>query len=355
MAQTRRSPRKPPAARRSAPPPDRNASVNDVPSRTVSWLLEENQPAIRYRTLTELLGRPASDPEVLQSRAQIPTTGWAAEILARRTPGSGWSDAGSPYRPKYVSTNWMMLVLSDLGLNRSDPAVRDACEYWLDEMPASNGGVGGNSKGNQHYCVAANMARALMRLGYTDDPRIRRTLEWLVETADPKGGWSCFGLSRNLDSWEALSAFAAYPRAKWTASMRECVARGAEFFLERELHRQGSRYAPWYRTHYPVHYYYDLLVGLDFMTQLGYGADPRMEYAFRWLESRRRRDGAWNLDAVHPDVGPTMRRWFSRHPSQQPIPFALETVGRPSKMVTLAALKALAAADRAAGPVGAAP
>jgi hypothetical protein len=324
--------------------------VQDERSRTISWLLEENQPGIRYRTLTELLGRPESDPEVRATLARIPTTGWAAEILARRTPGAGWSDAGSPYRPKYVSTNWMMLILSDLGLRRSNPSVRDACEYWLDEMSASNGGVGGNSKGTQHYCVAANMARALMRLGYTDDPRIRRTLEWLVEIADPKGGWSCFGFSRNLDSWEALSAFAAYPRAKWTASMRACVEKGAEFFLERELHRQGSRYAPWYRTHYPVHYYYDLLVGLDFMTRLGYARDPRMVYALRWLESRRRPDGAWNLDAVHPDVGPTRRQWFARHPSQQPIPFALEAVGRPSKMITLTALKALDQVDRIRGP-----
>jgi hypothetical protein len=129
--------------------------------------------------------------------------------------------------------------------------------------------------------------------------------------------------------------------------MRECVEKGAEYFLSRELHHQGTRYAPWYRTHYPVHYYYDLLVGLDFMTALGYGGDPRMRYATEWLRSRRRPDGVWNLDAVHPDVGSAMRRYYRDHPSDRPIPFALETVGRPSKMVTLTAMKVLAAIDRA--------
>ncbi|HYA70663.1 MAG TPA: prenyltransferase/squalene oxidase repeat-containing protein, partial [Thermoplasmata archaeon] len=270
------------------------------------------------------------------------------DILARRTPGGGWSDGSSPYRPKYVSTNWMMLVLSDLGLSRSEPSVRDACEYWMERMAAKNGGLGGNSKGTPHYCVAANMARAVTRMGYADDPRVRATLDWLVEIADPKGGWSCFGLSRNLDSWEAMSAFAAYPRSQWTSGMRECVGKGAEYFLSRELHQQGTRYAPWYRTHYPVHYYYDLLVGLDFMTELGYGGDSRIRYAAEWLRSRRRPDGAWNLDAVHPDVGSAMRRYLATHPSQRPIPFALETVGRPSKIVTLTAMKALAAIDHAA-------
>ena len=297
-------------------------------------------------TLTELLGRPEGDPEVRAARARIPATGWAAEILARRTPGAGWSDSGSPYRPKYVSTNWMMLVLSDLGVTRDDPGVRDACEYWMERMDAKGGRLGGLAHGSPHYCVAANMARALSRLGYADDARVRATLDWLVETADPKGGWSCFGLSRNLDSWEAMSTFAAYPRSKWTSEMRSCVAKGAEYFLSRELHRQGARYPPWYRTHYPVHYYYDLLVGIDFMTRLGYASDPRMGYALSWLRSRRRPDGTWNLDAVHPDVGPTMRRWFAAHPGQRPIPLALESVGRPSKMVTLTALAALREIDR---------
>jgi len=315
----------------------------------IAWLLEEDQPGIRLRTLTELLGRPSSDAEVRAARNQAASVGWPAEILARRTPGAGWSDGTSPYRPKYVSTNWMMLILSDLGVTREHPAVEDACEYWMERMAAKNGGVGGNSKGNQHYCLAANMARALIRFGYTDDSRVRATLDWLVGIADPKGGWSCFGLSRNLDSWEAMSAFAAYPRTKWSPEMRSCVEKAAEYFLSRELHRQGARYPPWYRTHYPVHYYYDLLVGLDFMTRLGYANDPRLGYAASWLRSRRRADGTWNLDAVHPDVGPAMRRWLAAHPSQRPIPFALETVGRPSKMVTLTALRALGEVDRALG------
>jgi hypothetical protein len=47
------------------------------------------------------------------------------------------------------------------------------------------------------------------------------------------------------------------------------VERSAEYYLERELHIQGERYEPWYRFHWPVHYYYDLLVGLDCLTALG--------------------------------------------------------------------------------------
>ena len=98
---------------------------------------------------------------------------------------------------------------------------------------------------------------------------MRKALEWLVLTAHPKGGWTCGNNQAapaqgwTLDSWEPLSAFAAYPKSRWTKSMKECVEKGAEFYLEKELHRQGERYEPWYRFHWPVHYHYDLLVGLE--------------------------------------------------------------------------------------------
>jgi hypothetical protein len=296
---------------------------------------------MRYRALTELEGRSPEDGEALEAKRRIPTVGWVADLLAERQPGGWWVAPESLYRPKYLATNWRMLVLSDLGADRSMPAVRASCELWMERFALRGGGVGGNSKGTGHHCVVGNMTRALIRLGYGEDERIRRSLEWLVETADPKGGWSCFGRGRNLDSWEGLSAFAAYPRPKWTAPMQRCVEAAAEFFLQRELHRQGSRYAPWYRFHYPIHYYYDLLVGLELLTSLGYTDDPRLGVARALLRSKRRRDGRWNLDAVHPDVEGPIARWFDSHPKDRPTPFALEEAGRPSKMITLTALRIL--------------
>lgn len=308
----------------------------------VAWLLDPSQPAVRYRALTELVGLPESEPSVREARADIPRRGWAAEILAARDPGGWWVQSQDLYRPKYTSTHWRLLVLSDLGLTRANEAIASSCELWMRGTPMRNGGVGGNRAGTGHYCVVANMARALLRFGHEDDPRVLRSLEWLVEQADPKGGWSCFGRGRNLDSWEALAAFAAYPKRRWTRAMTEAVERGAEFYLERALHRQGGRYDPWFRFHYPTHYYYDLLVGLDMLTRLGYAKDPRLGVALEHLRRRRRRDGRWNLDAIHPDVDGGMARWYEAHPKDRPVPFGLETVGAPSRMITLTARCVLA-------------
>ena len=311
----------------------------------VDWLLEDDQPSIRYRTLVELEGRRPQEPELRKLRRSIPRRGWVAEILSTRRRGGWWCSRDSLYRPKYVATNWQMLVLSDLGVDRSVPAVRTSAELWMRTFAARGGGLGGNSLGRAHHCIAGNMARALIHLGYADDRRVARTIDWLVESADPKGGWSCFGNGRNLDSWEGLSALAVYRRSRWSPRLRQCVERGAEFFLERQLSRQGGRYAPWFRTHYPVHYYYDLLVGLEILTTLGYADDRRLRPAADWLRRRRRPDGRWNLDAVHPDVEGPIARWFASHPGQRPQPLALETVGQASKMITLRSLLVLARLD----------
>ncbi|HEV2429681.1 MAG TPA: hypothetical protein VGV64_07565, partial [Thermoplasmata archaeon] len=205
----------------------------------------------------------------------------------------------------------------------------------------------GFGKGKGHHCYTANMARALVRLGYEDDPRVRKTLEWIARTAHPKGGWTCRfstdgpATSRSLDAWEGLSAFVAFPRSKWTAAMRECVERGAEYYLERELHIQGDRYEPWYRFHWPTHYYYDLLIGLDCLTALGYADDHRLRFALELLRKKRRADGRWNLDAHQPDPDPESARWYAQNPEKRPTPLALGAEGQPSKMITLRALLVL--------------
>ncbi len=309
--------------------------------KAVQWLLEEDQPAVRYLALTQLLDRPEHDPEVQSAREMIPKMGWAADILADQKPGGWWVSEEGLYRPKYLSTNWMLLILSDLGITKEDPRVRKSCELWIDGFAKGDGGFGMNGAKASELCIVGNTARALVKFGYADHPRVGSAFEWLARTRNKNGGWSCWGSGRNLDSWEGMSAFAVYPRERWTEGMKRAVELAAEFYLQRELHKQGDHYEPWYRFHYPVHYYYDLLVGLDFMTALGYGGDPRLLHAVTHLKKKRRPDGRWNLDAVHPDLDGKVAEWYTTHPKRAPTPFGLENPGEPSKMITFRAMVVL--------------
>jgi hypothetical protein len=104
----------------------------------------------------------------------------------------------------------------------------------------------------------------------------------------------------------------------------------------------GARYPPWFRIHYPNHYYYDLLVGLRILTQLGYGSESRLGPALRWLRRKRRSDGTWAIDAVPPDFDRSLTDY--RY-DEFLYPMILEPVGEPSQWATVDALSVLALVD----------
>ncbi|HVC27373.1 MAG TPA: prenyltransferase/squalene oxidase repeat-containing protein [Nitrososphaerales archaeon] len=323
------------------PGPERVGETTGERGGAIDWLLEEDEPSVRYMTLTQLLGRAGKDPDVKATKKKVGFEGWAAGILAKQKPGGWWVHQENLYRPKYLSTNWMLLILSDLGLTKEDPRIRRAADLWRDRFSKADGGFGSDGASRSHLCIAGNTARALVKLGYAQDPKVKSAFEWLVKAQASNGGWSCFGSGGNLDSWEAMSAFAALPKRSWTKGIKGAVEKGAEFYLRKSMDQQGARYEPWYRFHYPVHYYYDLLVGLDFMTALGYGEDKRLAGAVKLLKEKMTPDGRWNLDAVHPDVEGGMSDWYAKHANQAPTPFALEKAARPSKMITFRAMLVL--------------
>ena len=321
----------------------------------IEWLLEKDQPSIRYLALTGLLGRKEKDPDVRRAREDIAKRGWAKDVLDEQLPSGCWVHEKSLFSPTFHATFWKLLVLSDLGLGKEDPRVDKACQLWMSRNGTRDGGFSWNAKSPRgHLCITGNTARALVKFGYVDHPKVKRAFDWFVETQAELGGWSCWNFKppyrkRTLDSWEPLSAFAVYPRQKWTKSMKLACERGAEFFLVRDLHKQGARWEQWYRFHYPVHYYYDLLVGLDFMTALGYSGDRRLAYAVSLLKGKRRQDGRWNLDANRPEDSAALKAWRKQHPHSKDLtPFVLEQAGQPSKMITLSALRVLARLGEAA-------
>jgi hypothetical protein len=302
--------------------------------QTLSWLLEENQPAVRYHTLADLMGLPENHPEVKKARSEIPRRGWASGILSRQKPGGYWESSKSLYRPKYTATNWMALVLSDLGLTKDDPRIAKTAELffkeWMDDKK--------ENIFKEEVCIVGNTARYMTRFGYYGDPRVKKLFDRLIEDQKEDGGWHCWDLANGtLDCWEAMAAFASIPKKNLSRRIKGSIERGAEFYLERKLFEEGGpKYRPWFRLHYPVHYYYDVLVGLDVITALGFGGDKRLKPALEIL-NQKRRNGTWSLERVHPD--PPSYAWGKGNRRQRANLFALEEVGSPSKWLTLTALK----------------
>jgi hypothetical protein len=323
-----------------------------VPARLRRWLLgARSDPSVRARFYTEVDGRPASDPRVRKAASQIGKTGWAAAILEDQFPDGHWVTPGSSarelYRPKYTVTNWQAIVLGDLGATKKDPRVRRTAELLLDRWSGKEGDHYADLSGRVgEICVTGNAVRTLVRFGYLDHPSVQASLDWILRNQKADGGWHCFpSRTGTLDGWEGLAAFAAIPESERDDRLRRSIERGAEFYLRRRLMDEGTaRYPPWFRIHYPNHYYYDLLVGLDVLTRLGFGGDRRLAPALRWLRSKQRSDGAWARDADHPDLDPEHGGYSFKG---LVYPMRLEPLEAPSRWVTVQALGVLARVESA--------
>src|SRR3989441_426263 len=158
----------------------------------LDWLLGEDQPSVRFLTLTQLVERPLHDPEVVAARDTIPRKGWAQEILAKQSPAGWWMSGESLYQPKYLSTNWMLLILADLGLTKADPRIKKACDLWIERFAKDDGGFSMDGSKKGHLCVTGNTTRALVQFGYADHPAVRGAFGWLVKNGDKNGGWRWF-------------------------------------------------------------------------------------------------------------------------------------------------------------------
>ncbi|HTT72884.1 MAG TPA: prenyltransferase/squalene oxidase repeat-containing protein [Thermoplasmata archaeon] len=322
-----------------------------VSPRIREWLLgPASDPSVRWRFLSEVEGRPPTDARVRAARRAIGRSGWAEGILAHQFPDGRWATPGSSdpeiYRPKYISTYWRFLVLADLGMTRADPRIRHTAELVLRRWTEKGTDLLGGPE--SEICSVGNSVRALVRYGYLDHPVVQRCIDWTVRTQKRDGGWYCFPgrSSGSIDGWEGLAALAEIPEDARDDRVRRSIERGAEFFLRHRLMDEGStRYPPWFRIHFPTHYYYDLLVGLRILTGLGYGADSRLRPALRWLLGKRRRDGTWALDADHPDLDPQHGGYvFDEGPVW---PMRLEPPGEPSRWATGEALGVLSRAGMA--------
>jgi hypothetical protein len=225
--------------------------LNDDP---LPWLLEPDpaNPGVRYFALTELLDRPADDPEVVEARHAVMSSGPVPAILAAQYPAGYWVKPGGDYSPKYRGTVWQIIFLAELGADPSDERVQQGCKYLLSHSIAASGAFSAGQRpvpsGSVH-CLNGNLVYALLHLGYADDPRVQAALDWQARAITGEGqiqyyksatagpGFACgvnLGQPCGWGATKALRALVAVPPAQRTPAVQRAVAAGAEFLLSRD-------------------------------------------------------------------------------------------------------------------------
>jgi len=157
----------------------------------IEWLLA-GEPWVVYRTLIDLLDKDEKEKAVTKARAAVAEHPLVKGIFKGLNKDGYW---GTPkdihtWWPRKNTTFWLLPVLADFGFTIEDKRIARACEYvFSTQLPF--GGFGWNPPTHAHDCHTAFLTESLAKLGFLQDPRLRKSYEWLIERQRLDGGFWC--------------------------------------------------------------------------------------------------------------------------------------------------------------------
>jgi hypothetical protein len=314
----------------------------------VPWLLEPDEcnPGVRYWVLRDLLDLPEGDPHVIAAQAEVMRSGAVPAILEAQSEAGYWAKPGAGYVPKYRGTLWSLLFLAQLGADGRDTRVSRGVDYAFGHAQTEHGAFSCNGRSDAAlYCLWGNMLRALLDLGYWEDERLDRAIDGLARCVigDDFEGYGqrgiqgphflCSANDGRPCAWGAVRALwglVRVPAPGRTPVVDRAIEACTSFLLRYDVAR--ASYPPkyqvslrWFRFGYPLGYVTDLLLNLEALTEAQCADDPRLGDAVGFVLSKQDEQGRWKME--HGYRG---KMWQD-----------IEKLGRPSKWVTLRALRVL--------------
>lgn len=304
----------------------------------VSWLLESD-PSIRWQVMRDLTDATAA--EVAAERATVATEGMGARLLALQAPDGTWG--GTAWNRGWDSTMHVLTLLREMGLDPASDQAQRAVHLVRDRVTWRGCGPK-ETEANPFFtgeiepCINGQVASAGSYFGVD----VRAIIDRLLAEQLPDGGWNCEAENGSTRSsfntticvFEALLEFErAFGDSPTVTRARR---RGQDYLLERRLMRRQSTGemierdrkggASWARFAFPPWWHYDVLRGLDYLRGAGVAPDDRVAEAIDLVLSKRDDEGRWPLEV--------------QYPGRMPIETD-EGVGRPSRWITLRALRVL--------------
>jgi hypothetical protein len=293
----------------------------------LKWLLEPDNPGVRYLTMRDLLDMEENDPEFKAARQNAHTKGPIAEVLDSMHLDGYWVKPGPGYTKKYRSSVWALILLAQMGAQvNQDERISRACSYLLDHAltPEGQFSINGTPSGTID-CLQGNLCWALLELGY-EDSRLDKAFEWMARTVTGEGmapktdkeamrryyAYQCgplFACGPNGNqscAWGAtkvMLAFGKLEEAQRTPLINDAIQQGIDFFFKTDpvnadwptrLGDKPSR--NWWKFGFPVFYVTDLLQVAEALVGLGYGKDPHLAKTIALIQEKQDEHGRWLLE-----------------------------------------------------------
>ncbi len=309
-----------------------------IPTDVLEWLLQSDNPPVRYLTLTNLLRKPPESAEVRNARARLMDYSVTQEIL--RHADQFLREVEDHHYWKYTGKYWQLIFLGQFLADGKDPRIAG----WAKDILENRRWV--KQAGGQ--CLTANILAAFMRLGYGGHPVVAQETEDLAGRVLRDGGIRCAVMDYSLLSRchmaqsKLLLCFSQIPPGRrssvvngairvllknlldtevfvyvpghlkqWQqvlahqpkrAELKEgqtvkgWIARERERFLkapgiEKRRPKQG-----WLKFGFPLHYNSDVMEAMYSLALLGAPMSPRLKKALEIIRQKMTKEGTWILE-----------------------------------------------------------
>ena len=282
-----------------------------IPNNVTEWLLEEENPSIRYRTMRELQELPESDPELQLAKKQISSYQPVKNMLDSMHPERYWEEYNS-YKKKSIgkgteymwnTTHFILANLAELGMTRDESKIEKAGNRYLSLQQPDGDFIG-------HFsCVYGLNIRTFILLGFRGDPRLKKTIDLMVNSVRYDNGYLCDiheGKRKKgrpvkscvRGSAKIINSLGELPEL-WNDPFSKKIV---EYFLNRNILYKTINPKAYIRkdvvlTMFPFYWGFGFIDVLLPLAKMGYGHDPRMYSAWDVLERHKTEEKKYKLDS----------------------------------------------------------
>lgn len=278
--------------------------MESVVDRLRTW----DDPAVRYQTRL-VLDAVESDTDEMRARAEeVRTSPDCTAVI-----DGSFVDSRHVYR-KWQGAHWALVQLAERGHPGGDPHLDQIQEHvfeWILSAaflkPNWTRYIEGQpDRVRRCASMEGNVLWASLELGLMDE-RLQELADRLGKVQWPDGGWNCdvrpeARKSSFVETVLGLRGLSAWVQSTGDRMAAQTLERGVDLLLEHHLlfHRTGVPIVPTWgprpdKIGFPIRFF-DVLLVLELMADLGYLDDPRCDRALDLLLSKRTADGGFPME-----------------------------------------------------------
>jgi hypothetical protein len=273
--------------------------------KLIKWLIEEDNPSVKFYTLTEILNEKTDKGAEDLLRKDIESCAPVSSIMALQENGGWWHEDKYSFSPLYKNTFWQVYFLSLLGATKQIFAVDKAVKLIIANMQSEKGAfpVHDRYTGNL-ICFQGMTLEMLLRLGYFEE-NFTSSLSAFISDIVYRNDFRCKYRAQFKCPWGAvkvLKALNLIPPEKRDHKVSDTISRAVKFLLSHDIveanyPRKKMKSRQWYLFSFPRGFQSDILETTSALIDAGCKSqNSNLRNALKYINEKRLDDGKWKME-----------------------------------------------------------